>query len=161
VAKDIFYLAHISADVYCALSRWEPFGIIALEAMASKLPIIATRVGGFQETIIDIRNFSEIGTGILVDKDNPPQFAKALISLFLLAEIAKRAKSKDSIYETETFNLVNQIPDEIIKSLVLLDPDFYHKIKENCYKRVENNFRWRIVSKKLRELYTKIKDLNG
>ncbi|GAG21546.1 unnamed protein product, partial [marine sediment metagenome] len=64
---------------------------------------------------------------------------------------------KESIYETETFNLVNQIPDEIIKSLVLLDPDFYHKIKENCYKRVENNFRWGIVSKKLREFYTKLK----
>jgi len=157
VAKDIFYLAHISAEVYCALSRWEPFGIIALEAMASKLPIIATRVGGFQETIIDIRNFSEIGTGILIDKDNPSQFANALISLFLLAEIAKRAKLKESIYEAETFNLVNQIPDEIIKSLVLLDPDFYHKIKENCYKRVENNFRWGIVSKKLREFYTKLK----
>ncbi|GAJ13728.1 unnamed protein product, partial [marine sediment metagenome] len=30
VASDIFYLAHISADVYCALSRWEPFGIMAL-----------------------------------------------------------------------------------------------------------------------------------
>ena len=157
VAKDLFYLAHISADVYCALSRWEPFGIIALEAMASKLPIIATRVGGFQETIIDIRNFSEIGTGILIDKDNPHQFANALISLFLLAEIAKRTRLKESIYETETFNLVNQIPDEIIKSLVLLDPDFYHKIKENCYKRVENNFRWGIVSKKLREIYTKLK----
>jgi starch synthase len=161
VAKDIFYLAHISADVYCALSRWEPFGIIALEAMASKLPIIATRVGGFQETIIDLRRFSEIGTGVLIDKDNPFQFANALISLFLLAEIAKRAKLKDSIYEIETFNLINQIPDEILKSLVLLDPDFYNKIKENGYKRVENNFRWSIVSKKLRELYTKIKDLNG
>lgn len=161
VAKDIFYLAHISADVYCALSRWEPFGIIALEAMASKLPIIATRVGGFQETIIDIRNFSEIGTGILIDKDNPSQFANALISLFLLAEISKKAKLKESIYEAEIFKLVNKIPDEILKSLVLLDPDFYHKIKENCYKRVENNFRWTIVSKKLIELYTKIKDLNG
>ncbi len=160
VAKDIFYLAHISADVYCALSRWEPFGIIALEAMASKLPIIATRVGGFQETIIDIRNSPEIGTGILIDKDNPSQFANALISLFLLSEIAKKAKLKESIYETEVLNLVNQIPDEIIKSLVLLDPDVYQKIKENCYKRVENNFRWSIVSKKLRELYTRIRDLD-
>ena len=160
VAKDIFYLAHLSADVYCALSRWEPFGIIALEAMASKLPIIATRVGGFQETIIDIRNSSEIGTGILVDKDNPSQFANALISLFLLSEISKRIKLKESIYDAEIFKLVNQIPDEIIKSLVLLDPNFYYKIKENCYKRVENNFRWKIVSKKLRELYSKAKLLH-
>ncbi|MFX1304829.1 MAG: glycogen/starch synthase, partial [Promethearchaeota archaeon] len=55
VATDIFHLAHISSDAYCALSRWEPFGIIALEAMSTKLPVIATRVGGFQESIIDIR----------------------------------------------------------------------------------------------------------
>ena len=161
VAKDVFHLAHISADVYCALSRWEPFGIIALEAMSSKLPIIATRVGGFQETIIDIRRFPEIGTGILIEKDNPIQFANALISLFLLAEISKRARDKSSIYETETFNLVNQIPDEIIKSLVLLDPNFYNKIKENCYKRVQNNFRWEIVSKKLVNLYSKLKQLHS
>ncbi|MFX0080793.1 MAG: glycosyltransferase [Candidatus Hodarchaeota archaeon] len=158
VAKDIFHLAHISADVYCALSRWEPFGIIALEAMSLKLPIIATRVGGFQETIIDVRSFSEIGTGILIEKDNPSQFAKALISLFLLAEISKRMKNENSIYEQETLNMVNQIPDEILKSLVLLNPSFYHKIKENCYKRVENNFRWSKVSKKLISLYIKIKE---
>ncbi|GAG96985.1 unnamed protein product, partial [marine sediment metagenome] len=157
VAKDIFYLAHISADVYCALSRWEPFGIIALEAMASKLPIIATRVGGFQETIIDIRNSSEIGTGVLIDKDNPYQFTNALVSLFLIAEISKRIKLKGSIYETETLKLVNQIPDDILKSLVLLDPDFYNKIKENCYKRVENNFRWNTVSKKLNANFSQTK----
>ncbi|MFX1240014.1 MAG: glycosyltransferase [Promethearchaeota archaeon] len=159
VAKDIFHLAHIASDVYCALSRWEPFGIIALEAMSTKLPVIATKVGGFQESIIDIRNFPEIGTGILIDKDNPSQFANALISLFKLKEISENVKDKDSIYETENFQLVNQIPDKILESLVLLDPQFFNKIKENCYKRVEQNFRWSIVSKKLIELYNLIKSL--
>ena len=159
VASDIFYLAHLSADVFVALSRWEPFGIIALEAMSSKLPIIATKVGGFQETIIDIRNFSEIGTGILIERDNPSQSAEALISLLLLAEISKRVKEKNQIYEAEIFKLVNKIPDEIIKSLVLLDPNYYTKIRENCYKRVENNFRWKIVSKKIVLLYQKIQKI--
>ncbi|MHA2119732.1 MAG: glycosyltransferase [Promethearchaeota archaeon] len=161
VAKDIFYLAHLSADVYCALSRWEPFGINALEAMASKIPIIATQVGGFQETIVDVRNFWEIGTGILIDKDSPSQFADALISFFLLAIISNRVKEVGTIYETETFKLVNQIPDETLKSLVLLDPDFYLKIKQNCSKRVENNFRWKKVSEKLAVLYTKITELHS
>lgn len=159
VATDIFYLAHISSDVYCSLSRWEPFGIIALEAMSAKLPVIATKVGGFQETIIDIRSFPEIGTGILIDKDNPAQFADALVSLFKLKEISERVKDKKDIYETENFQLVNQIPDKILKSLVLLDPHYYNKIKENCYKRVEHNFRWKIVSMKLIELFTMIKNL--
>ncbi|MFX1389478.1 MAG: glycosyltransferase [Promethearchaeota archaeon] len=160
VAKEIFHLAHLCSDVYSALSRWEPFGIIALEAMSIKLPIIATKVGGFQESIIDIRNYPEIGTGILIDNDNPKQFADALISLFKLKEISDKVKSKENIYETENFKLVNQIPDKILESLVLLDPKCYTKIKENCYKRVENNFRWRIVSKKLIELYDTIKDLH-
>ncbi|MFX1377503.1 MAG: glycosyltransferase [Promethearchaeota archaeon] len=160
VATDIFHLAHFASDVYCALSRWEPFGIIALEAMSIKLPVIATKVGGFQESIIDIRNFPEIGTGILIDKDNPKQFADALISLFKLKEISEKVKSKDDIYEIENFQLVNQIPDKILESIVLLDPKYYIKIKENCYRRVENNFRWNIVSKKLIELYNAIKNLH-
>jgi len=161
VATDIFHLAHISSDVYCALSRWEPFGIIALEAMSTKLPVIATRVGGFQESIIDIRSFPEIGTGILIEKDNPSQFAEALISIFKLKEISEKVKSKELIYNTENFKIVNQIPDEILKSLVLLDPNYYYKIKENCYIRVEHNFRWSIVSKKLIELYAMIKNLRS
>lgn len=159
VAKDIFHLAHLASDVYCALSRWEPFGIIALEAMSTKLPVIATKVGGFQESIVDIRNFPEIGTGILIEKNNPSQFADSLISLFKLMEISEKVINRDSIYETENFQLVNQIPDKILESLVLLDPNYYNKIRENCYKRVENNFRWGIVSKKLIDLYTIIREL--
>ncbi|MFX1314372.1 MAG: glycosyltransferase [Promethearchaeota archaeon] len=157
VASEIYFLTHIAADVYCALSRWEPFGINALEAMASKIPIIATQVGGFQETIIDMREYPEIGTGILIKKDNISQFTDALISLLKLAEISEKTKDKGSIYETETLKIVNQIPDEIIKSRVLLDPNYYNKIKENCYKRVKGNFKWSIVSKKLIELYDRIK----
>ncbi len=161
VATDIFHLAHISADVFVSLSRWEPFGIIALEAMSVKLPVIATKVGGFQESIIDLRNFPEIGTGILIEKDNPSQFSEALISLFILAEISKKVKNKESLYEKENFKLVNQIPNKTLKSLVLLDPSYFTKIKENCYRRVENNFRWKIVSKKLIILYNEIKNIHS
>ena len=161
VAADIFYLAHIAADVYCALSRWEPFGIMALEAMASKIPIIATKVGGLKETIIDMRIYPEIGTGILIEKDNSSQFANALISLFKAAEVSEKVKDFEihTIYDTEILKIVNQIPDEIIKSRVLLDPNYYCIIKENCLKRVKNHFTWKIVSKKLIDLYSEIQKL--
>ncbi len=156
VASDIFHLAHISADVYCALSRWEPFGIMALEAMAIKLPIIATKVGGLQESIIDVRKDPEYGTGILIEKDNPSQFANALISLFRLVQIKEKVKQTGSLYEMETLQMVNSIPDDIIKSRVLLDANYIDKIRENSANRVKFNFRWEIVSKKLIELYGKI-----
>ncbi len=161
LAADIFYLAHIVADVYSAMSRWEPFGIIALESMASKLPIVATRVGGLQESIIDIRLDYENGTGILIDVDNPPQFADALISMLKLAKIAEVNDLTNGLSQTKLSHAVNSIPDDVIKSQVLLkmNANYYNKIKENCYKRVQQNFRWNIVTKKLEDLYNKILSL--
>jgi len=155
LTADIFYLAHIAADVYCALSRWEPFGIIALEAMSAKLPIIATKIGGLQETIIDIRDDIDKGTGILIEKDNPSQFADALITIFKLSQIALNFKLTGNIDE----NGIDLITDKKIKSQVLLDAMYYEKIKGNCYKRVQQNFRWNIVSKKLEQLYLKLGEL--
>ena len=163
VASDIFYLAHISADVYCALSRWEPFGIMALEAMASKIPIIATKVGGLQETVIDMRMYPEIGTGILIEKDNPNEFADSLISLLKSVEVANLVKNSahHSIYEEQILKIVNEIPDGIIKSRVLIDYNYYYKVRENCFKRVKNHFTWNIVTKKLIDLYSIVQRLHS
>ncbi|MFX1311516.1 MAG: glycosyltransferase [Promethearchaeota archaeon] len=163
VASEIFNLAHLAADVYCALSRWEPFGIMVLEAMASKLPIIATKVGGLQETVIDMRLYPEIGTGILIEKDNPSQFSNALISLFKALEVANKVEvsSTRTIYDTDTLKIVNQIPDDIIKSRVLIDANYFYHIRENCIRRVKNNFTWKKVSKKLIELYSKILEIHS
>ncbi|TFF92913.1 MAG: glycosyltransferase [Promethearchaeota archaeon] len=160
VATDIFHLAHIAADVYCALSRWEPFGIIALEAMASKLPIISTRVGGLQESVLDVREVPEYGTGILIEKDNAKQFADSLITILKLADVSKKVKKVGSLYaDPNLLNIVNSIPDGVIKSRVLLDPHYIEKIRTNAYNRVKFNFRWEIVSQKLIKLYNKVKSI--
>jgi len=155
IAAEIFQLAHIGADAYCALSRWEPFGIIALEAMASKLPVIATKVGGLQESIIDIRTDPQNGTGILIEKDNPVQFTDALISVFKLAEISNSNK------KSEIISIANNIPDKILKNQALSDANYYNKIRENCYRRVKEHFGWQIVTEKLNELYRKAMELQN
>ncbi|MFX1555861.1 MAG: glycosyltransferase [Promethearchaeota archaeon] len=163
VASDIFYLAHISADIYCAISRWEPFGIMALEAMASKIPIIATRVGGLQETVIDMRMYPEIGTGILIEKDNPKALANSLISLLKSVEVANLVKKsiQHTIYEEKILKIVNEIPDGIIKSRVLIDYNYYYEVRENCLKRVKNHFTWKIVTEKLIDLYSNVQKLHS
>ncbi|MFX1340608.1 MAG: glycogen/starch synthase [Promethearchaeota archaeon] len=154
IAAEIFQIAHIGSNAYCALSRWEPFGIMALEAMASKLPVIATKVGGLQESIIDVRTDPENGTGILIEKDNPIQFSEALISIFKLAEIS------NSMNDNQYVSVANSIPDKVIKNQVLSDKNYYNKIRENCYRRVKEHFRWQIVTKKLDDLYKKVMKLH-
>ncbi|MEL6914433.1 MAG: glycosyltransferase family 4 protein [Pseudomonadota bacterium] len=40
-------------DLFVAPQRWEGFGLTPLEAMASGVPVIATRVGAFEDLVVD------------------------------------------------------------------------------------------------------------
>lgn len=40
-------------DLYVAPQRWEGFGLTPIEAMACGVPVVATRVGAFEELVID------------------------------------------------------------------------------------------------------------
>jgi glycosyltransferase involved in cell wall biosynthesis len=62
-------------DIFCLPTRAEPFGMVFIEAMASGLPVVATRVGGVPEII---RNDAE---GILVSSERPEELAAELIGL--------------------------------------------------------------------------------
>jgi hypothetical protein len=53
-------------------SLYEPFGLVAVEAMACGCPVIATRTGGFQDTVVPGL------TGELVPVDSPQALANTL-----------------------------------------------------------------------------------
>ncbi len=60
-----------AADVFVAPSRWrEPSGLTIGEALATGLPVIASRVGGIPEVLGD--------AGILVPPDDPAALAEAI-----------------------------------------------------------------------------------
>jgi glycogen synthase len=61
-----------AADVVAVPSLYEPFGLIALEAMAAGTPVVASAVGGLTEHVTDGR------TGLLVPPDDPAALAAAL-----------------------------------------------------------------------------------
>lgn len=52
-----------TADLAVFPSLYEPFGIVALEAMAAQIPLITTNAGGLDEFIVDGRNALKVNTG--------------------------------------------------------------------------------------------------
>ncbi|WP_181795817.1 glycosyltransferase [Streptomyces sp. WELS2] len=64
-----------SADLVLSLPRYEPFGIVPLEAMACATPVVATAVGGQLDTVVDGT------TGLLVPADEDHDLGAALRAL--------------------------------------------------------------------------------
>ncbi|WP_042573643.1 glycosyltransferase [Rhodococcus sp. MEB064] len=71
-----------SADVVLCTPTYEPFGLVPLEAMACGIPVVATAVGGFLDTVIDGV------TGVLVHRRTPAAVADAVRRL--LADEGRR-----------------------------------------------------------------------
>lgn len=71
-------------DLFVMPSNWEGFGIALLEAMAAGIPIVATRVGGIPEVVLDGE------TGRLVPPGDPEVLAAACADLLRDREQAAR-----------------------------------------------------------------------
>ncbi|MEW9919126.1 glycosyltransferase family 4 protein [Marimonas sp. MJW-29] len=62
-------------DLYVAPQRWEGFGLTPIEAMACGVPVIATRVGAFEQIVTP-------ETGALVAPDDPDALKNAICEAF-------------------------------------------------------------------------------
>lgn len=78
------------SDILVVPSTYEPFGIVALEGMATKTPIIVSDVGGLSE-IVDHK-----WTGMKVPADNSNALADSIIELLQNEELGKKI-SKNAI----------------------------------------------------------------
>lgn len=63
-------------DIVLAPSDYEPFGLVVIEAMSLKKPVIASNVGGFLETVVHNK------TGLHAKAKSPKDFAKKIQILY-------------------------------------------------------------------------------
>lgn len=74
-----------SIDVLVVPSIWaEPFGLVAVEACAQNLPVIATDMGGLPEIIQDNLN------GLICSPNDPDSLGRAMLRLYLDSGLRQR-----------------------------------------------------------------------
>ncbi len=73
-----------AADAYVMSSAWEGMPMVLLEAAAGGLPIVATRVGGNHEAVL------EGVTGFLAPARDPAALGSAMLRLMMLTEPERR-----------------------------------------------------------------------
>ncbi|MEJ2774823.1 glycogen synthase [Sulfolobus sp. SCGC AB-777_L09] len=140
VPKDIYKLFYYASSVFVVPSRWEPFGLVSIEAMAVGVPVVAYAVGGLRESIVDLREDMKNGTGFLVQPENIWELSRAITSALYLS-LASETKN------SEYLKFVDLIRTD--------DVNLWSKIRENAIRRVEENFRWGAVVKQLMNCYAK------
>lgn len=123
VSKDEAIQLYSHCAVFCCPSVYEPFGIINLEAMACRAPVVASATGGILEVVVD----HETGHLVPFEADevttfpkNPEQFSR---------DLAAR---------------INEL---------LEDPAKAKAMGEAGRKRVEDHFSWTAIAAQTIQLY--------
>ena len=114
------------ARVFCCPSVYEPFGIINLEAMACRAPVVASATGGIKEVVVD----GETGSLVPFDQDpvtsfptNPEKFARDLAAA------------------------VNHLMD---------NPEKCRRFGDAGRRRVEQTFSWTAIARQTIRLYEQL-----
>lgn len=103
------------ADVSVVPSFFEPFGIVALEAMAAKSPLVVSDTGGLSEIV------EHDVTGVKVYPNNPDSLAWGITK-------------------------------------VLLDEKYADWLRNNAYRKVQEEYNWDKISRQTKGVYQKVLD---
>lgn len=102
--KDINIIYQMS-DVFVLSSLWEGCPNVLLEAMANKLPVISTNVGGASEIILHLEN------GYLADSGNAEEIFRAMEFMYLNGEARKNIAQNGFLTVSRDFNLQKNIDE--------------------------------------------------
>jgi alpha-maltose-1-phosphate synthase len=112
-----------NARVFCCPSVYEPFGIINLEAMACRAPVVASATGGIKEVVVE----GETGYLVPFEQDPITSFPKA-----------------PEIFAKDLAERINEL---------LKDPEKCRRFGDAGRSRVEEIFSWTAIAAQTIHLY--------
>ena len=98
-----------AADIYVQSSRAEAFGLGIVEAMRQSLPVVATKVGGVPEVVVDGK------TGVLVAPDWPTELAAAVVGILRDPDLARRLGRAGHERWKSRFGLTRSVDELVTK----------------------------------------------
>ena len=103
--QDRLPLFYTAADLVAVPSRYESFGLVAVEALACGIPVVASRVGGLRFTI------EEGTTGFLVKPQSPEALAAAIETIVSdeLLRTAMSGAARPSVERYDWPNVAKQV----------------------------------------------------
>jgi len=106
-------LLYAASYMVCAPSRYEPFGIVSLEGMSMKKPVLVGR-GGLREAVVDGE------TGFYCEPDDPHDIAVKALKLLNDPELARKfgENGRERVLNHFTWDKIAKDTIEIYQSLV-------------------------------------------
>jgi starch synthase len=126
VTKQEAIQLYSNCRVFCCPSVYEPFGIINLEAMACRAPVVASSTGGIKEVVVDGK------TGYLVPFDQDPVTSFPRNPETFARDLAVRIQA------------------------MFKDPERCKRFGDAGRKRVEEVFSWTAIAEQTIHLYEKL-----
>jgi alpha-maltose-1-phosphate synthase len=126
VTKEEAIQLYSHARVFCCPSVYEPFGIVNLEAMACRVPVLASATGGIKEVVVDGE------TGYLVPFDQDPVTAFPLHPEKFARDLAARLRQ------------------------LLENPEMCRRFGDAGRRRVEETFSWTGIAQQTIRLYKQL-----
>lgn len=115
ITKEDRNYVYDQARVAAFPSLYEPFGIVALEAMATRTPVIVGDVGGLAEIVQDNEN------GIKVAPGNEDQLARAIIKLLIDEQLSQRLQDNayNMVKSTYSWEAIAQATLQVYQEVML------------------------------------------
>jgi starch synthase len=142
VTKQEAIQLYSNCAVFCCPSVYEPFGIINLEAMACRAPVVASAVGGIQEVVVPPSGFT------LPDGSAPPSGQEdAEETGFLVPFVPDPATT----FPSDPAQFARDLAAPI--TALLADPARAKAMGEAGRRRVEAKFSWEAIATQTINLY--------
>ncbi|MDO8339970.1 MAG: glycosyltransferase family 4 protein [Candidatus Burarchaeum sp.] len=106
-------LLYACCDVMCSPSRYEPFGIVPLEAMSMGKPVVVG-VGGMRESVVDGEQ------GFFCDPNNPQDITDKLLRILKDEKLAKQMgrKARERVEKVFTWKRIAKQTIELYETII-------------------------------------------